>query len=186
MNLFENFDTTELTLRNPPANDSLQTYKELQELNTIKPDKNFVVEKDDIIESFKKINEEAGFDFPKKDITKLQNDSSSVIKGLKNYFNRPRPKELAKSLGVNMENIELKSMKTPSYPSGHSAQSKLIANVLSDTYPELRFQYQKEADDISDSRNIGRAHYKSDSLFGKEIGDRMYRYLKNTGYALSK
>ena len=99
---------------------------------------------------------------------------------------RPRPKELAKSLGVNMENVELKSMKTPSYPSGHSAQYKLIANVLSDTYPELRFQYQKEADDISDSRNIGRAHYKSDSLFGKEIGDRMYRYLKNSGYALSK
>ena len=65
------------------------------------------------------------------------------------------------------------------YP--HSAQSKLIANVLSDTYPELRFQYQKEADDISDSRNIGRAHYKSDSLFIL-----IYTVLKHRFYHLVK
>ena len=32
MNLFEDFDTTQLSLRRPPANDSLQTFKELQEL----------------------------------------------------------------------------------------------------------------------------------------------------------
>ncbi len=83
-----------------------------------------------------------------------------------------------------MENVELKSMKTPSYPSGHSAQSKLFANILSDKFPELRFQYQKEADEISDSRNIGKAHYMSDSNFGKELGDRMYRHLKQKGYAV--
>jgi len=184
MNLFKDFDTSSLTLHKPPANDSLQTFKELQELKNLKTDKNFVIEKDDMIKSFKNINDEAGLDFPTKEITKLQNDSSEVIKSLKNYFNRPRPKELANSLGIKMENVELKSMKTPSYPSGHSAQSKLFANVLSDKFPELRFQYQKEADEISDSRNIGKAHYMSDSNFGKELGDRMYRHLKQKGYAV--
>ena len=83
-----------------------------------------------------------------------------------------------------MENVELKSMKTPSYPSGHSAQSKLIAKVLTDKYPQLREQYNKEAEDISNSRNIGRAHYRSDSKFGQEVGERMYEYLKNNKYAL--
>lgn len=83
-----------------------------------------------------------------------------------------------------MENVDLPSMKTPSYPSGHSAQSKLIANVLSDKYPELRDKYQNEANQISDSRNVGRAHFKSDSTFGKEVGDKLYEHLKEKNYGV--
>ena len=184
MNLFENFDVTDLTFRKPPADNSLTTFKELQELNNLKLDKNFVVEKDNIIDNFEKINSAAGVNFPKNEINRLQNDSSKVIKDLKNYFNRPRPKELANTLGVSMENVNLKSMKTPSYPSGHSAQSKLIARVLGDKYPQLKQEYNKEAENISNSRNVGRAHYKSDSKFGQEVGERMYEYLKNNKYAI--
>ena len=185
MNLFNDFDSTELTFRQPPANDSLTTYKELQELDRLVMDEDIVKGKDDIIGNFEKINIAAGYDFPKQEVTKLQDDSSEIIKGLKNYFNRPRPKEMAQRLGMSMKNIELPSMKTPSYPSGHSAQSKLIANVLSDKYPQLRQEYQKEAQAISDSRNIGRAHYRSDSKFGIEVGDKLYEHLKRNGYALS-
>ena len=184
MNLFEDFDTTQLSLRRPPANDSLQTFKELQELGTLNVDPNFVQDKDDIIGSFENINKTSGLPFPKNEISKLQDDSSVVIKQLKNYFNRPRPKDIAKQLGVSMENVDLPSMKTPSYPSGHSAQSKLIANVLSDKYPELRDKYQNEANQISDSRNVGRAHFKSDSTFGKELGDKLYEHLKEKNYGV--
>ena len=87
-------------------------------------------------------------------------------------------------MGMKLDNVQLNSMKTPSYPSGHSAQSKLIANVLSDKYPELKEQYQNEAKQISDSRNVGRAHYKSDSTFGTRIGDDMYNYLKQNNYGV--
>ena len=82
MNLFENFDVTDLTFRKPPADNSLTTFKELQELNNLKLDKDFVVQKDNIIDNFEKINSAAGLDFPKNEITKLQNDSTSVIKNL--------------------------------------------------------------------------------------------------------
>ena len=99
-------------------------------------------------------------------------------------FNRPRPKEIANQLGVKMDNVELPSMKTASYPSGHSAQSRLIAKLLSEKNPELKNQYQKEANEIRDSRNIGRAHFKSDSTFGKEVGDKLYQYLKEKNYAI--
>ena len=87
-------------------------------------------------------------------------------------------------MGMKLDNVQLNSMKSPSYPSGHSAQSKLIANVLSDKYPELKEQYQDEAKKISDSRNVGRAHYKSDSTFGTRIGDDMYNYLKQNNYGV--
>tara|TARA_R100000654_G_scaffold8847_1_gene20541 strand:- start:698 stop:1252 length:555 start_codon:yes stop_codon:yes gene_type:complete len=184
MNLFKDFDTSQLINRTPPTNNSLQTFKELKQLKSMRIDKDFVVEKDNIIKNFEKINKKFGLNFPNKKITKLQNDSSKIIKILKNYFNRPRPKEIAAHLGIKIKNTDLKSMKTPSYPSGHSAQSKLIANVLSDKFPQLKYHYQKEADDISDSRNIGRAHFQSDSSFGKELGDRLYMHLKHKGYVL--
>ena len=56
MNLFDDFDTTQLALRRPPANDSLQTFKELQELNNLNVDRNVVEDKDDIVGNFEKIN----------------------------------------------------------------------------------------------------------------------------------
>ena len=70
-------------------------------------------------------------------------------------------------------------MKTPSYPSGHSTQGYLPAEVLKDKYPEKSKELDKKAKDISDSRNIAKAHYKSDSKLGKQLGLEMYKYLKD-------
>jgi hypothetical protein len=36
----------------------------------------------------------------------------------------------------------------------------------------------KEGKDISYSRNIGRAHYPSDSKVGESLGNRMYNFIK--------
>ena len=41
-------------------------------------------------------------------------------------------------MGFKMEDVELPSMKTPSYPSGHSVQGYLIAMLLGDKYPNSR------------------------------------------------
>ena len=70
-------------------------------------------------------------------------------------------------------------MKTPSYPSGHSTQGYLVAEVLKDKYPNKSKQLDKKAKDISDSRNIARAHYKSDSDMGRKLGLDMAKYLKD-------
>jgi acid phosphatase (class A) len=74
------------------------------------------------------------------------------------------------------------SMKTPSYPSGHSTQGILIAKVLSDLYPELSSEILKKGREISFSRNIGKAHFPSDSKIGQELGTEMYEYLKDSGF----
>ena len=78
-----------------------------------------------------------------------------------------------------MKDIELKTMKTPSYPSGHSVQAYLMALTLGDKYPQKRNKLMKTAKDISDSRRVAHAHYKSDSLFGEQIGKDMYKHIKN-------
>ena len=71
------------------------------------------------------------------------------------------------------------SMKTPSYPSGHSAQGFLIAKVLSDEYPSSTKAFNSLANNISYSRRVAHAHYKSDSNMGKKLGNAMYKHIKN-------
>ena len=156
----------------PPKDNSLKTLSEIQDLNKIPIDKDFIKKNDDISKEFNSIVKD-------KDIDKLINESSNIILKLKKYFNRPRPKELAKQFGINLENVELKSMKTPSYPSGHSAQAYLISEYLKDKYPNKSKELDEKAKDISDSRNVARAHYKSDSDFGKKLGLEMFNFIKN-------
>ena len=106
-------------------------------------------------------------------------DSTGPILKLKKHFNRPRPHVLAKKRNMKLEHVELKSMKTPSYPSGHSAQGALIGEALADMYPKAAARFRKAGKDISDSRNLARAHYKSDSKFGIDLGKEMYKHYKN-------
>jgi membrane-associated phospholipid phosphatase len=69
-------------------------------------------------------------------------------------------------------------MKTPSYPSGHSAQAFLIGYLLSDMFPKYKEQFMKTAKDISYSRNVARCHYRTDSKFGEYLGKEMYNYIR--------
>jgi acid phosphatase (class A) len=171
----KDFDYDKFKKMKPPKDNSLETFKEIQSINKLRQDKDFVKDNDDVYANFVNIvGKEDG-----KQIEELINDSRIIITKLKNYFNRPRPKKLAKNFGIKLEDIELDSMKTPSYPSGHSTQGYLVAEVLKDKYPNKSKQLDKKAKDISDSRNIARAHYKSDSDIGKKLGLDMAKYLKN-------
>ena len=81
-------------------------------------------------------------------------------------------------MNVNMKDIEMASMKTASYPSGHSTQGILIGKVLSDKYPKAKSAFNKTAENISYSRRVARAHYKSDSKLGEKLGKDMYKHIK--------
>ena len=98
---------------------------------------------------------------------------------LKKHFNRPRPKVLAKKMNIKLDDYEMESMKTPSYPSGHSVQGMLIAKVLSDKYPKAKSAFSKTGKNISYSRRVAHAHYKSDSKMGEKLGNSMYNHIKN-------
>ena len=171
--MLKDFDIKKYLDKKPPSDNSFTTMQEIKELNKTPINKNFVKEKDDIKKSFTKIVDKGKF------IQSLIDESAPIILKIKKHHNRPRPKKLAKKLGIKMEDIEMDSMKTPSYPSGHSAQGVLIGMVLSDKYPSKRNKLMKTARDISRSRNIAHAHYKSDSKFGEDIGKDMYNEVKN-------
>ena len=175
--MFENFDYSQFKNMPPPKDGSLKSLSEIKDLQNIPMDKGFVKKRDNIYGSFKELADKKNITLDKKEINNLSDGSASVILKLKKYYNRPRPKEQAKQYGLQLENIELSSMKTPSYPSGHSAQGILIGNYLADKYKDQDFK--KIGNEISDARNVARAHYKSDSDMGEKLGESMYNYITN-------
>ena len=178
--MFKDFNLAPLKKIKPRSDNSFDTRAEIKELTKIPLNKKFVKENDDIEAAFKKTAERNNIkDYDNKIASNLIKQSAPVILKLKDYFNRPRPKVLAKKMNIKMKDIEMDSMKTPSYPSGHSVQGRLIAKVLGDKYPKAKKAFEKTGDDISYSRRVARAHYKSDSKMGEKMGDMMYEHVKN-------
>jgi len=169
--MLKNFNISKFKASKPPKDNSLKTLSEIKKLEKIPIDKSFVKKYDNVKDNFYNIVEDS-------DIEQLLKESIPHIEKIKKYFNRPRPKELAKNFGIKLDNIELESMKTASYPSGHSIQAYLLADYLKQKYPEKSNELNKLADNISDSRKVARAHYDSDSKFGKTIGLEMSKHIK--------
>jgi len=106
-----------------------------------------------------------------KSIGKILAESSILIIKLKYWYNRPRPYQVAEIADIDFEPLDSETAKTPSYPSGHVVQSKLIAEFLSEVYPQYIDEFYALADKISYSRMWGGFHFKSDILFGEKIFD---------------
>ena len=178
--MFKDFDISSFKKMKPPGDNTFDTSQEIKALTKIPLKKEFVKKYDDIEAAFKKTAEEQGVkDYDKKIAAKLIKESAPVILELKKHINRPRPKKLAKKMNIKMKDIEMASMKTPSYPSGHSAQGMLIGLALGDKYPKAKSAFVKTGENISYSRRVAHAHYKSDSKMGEKLGNSMYKHIKN-------
>ena len=174
--MLKDFNIKPFKKKKPPVDSGYTTRTEMNELKKIPLKKEFVKKYDNIEAAFKKTAKEQGVeDYDKNIAAKLIKESAPVILELKKHHNRPRPYELDKKLTA----FKMKSMQTPSYPSGHSVQGVLIGKVLSDKYPRSRKGFMATAKNISYSRRVARAHYKSDSKMGEELGNSMYKHIKN-------
>ena len=172
--MFKDFDIKPFKKKKPPVNSGYTTRTEINELKKIPLKKAFVKKYDNIEAAFKKTAEEQGIkNYDKKIAAKLIKESAPIILELKKYHDRKRPYDLDK----NLKAIVLKSMKTPSYPSGHSVQGILIGSVLKMKYGKSAFM--QTAKNISYSRRVAHAHYKSDSKMGEDLGNSMYKHIKN-------
>ena len=128
---------------------------------------------EDMVSLFNIIIESAGYDNHKALIEKLKTEVKPVIKFHKTYFNAPRPIELAKSVGVELDADDLESARSPSYPSGHSTQAYYIAAHLSKLFPSLQAQFNELANMIAESRVDRGVHFRSDIEAGKLLADQL-------------
>jgi hypothetical protein len=105
-------------------------------------------------------------------VDKLLDETIPLLMKLKFYFQRPRPYQLAEHYKLKLFPFESKSADSPSYPSGHALQSKLICHVLGNHFPEKFDYFERLAKDIEYSRLYMGIHYQSDvdySLYIAEV-----------------
>ena len=134
---------------------------------------------DEIEQIFENICKEHNLTYPKDLVNELIKSSAGIILDLKWKNNRPRPYQLAEYYNEKIGGDVLESMKTPSFPSGHSTQGFLVGKVLQTKLPITTDAFLEAGKRISYSRNIGRAHFPSDSKLGEELGSAMYQHIKH-------
>ena len=178
--ILSEFDYEKYKNMPPYRNESMRTMQELIRLSQLPSDDEFSLQMDKVKDSFKKLCEELDVEFPDKMVRELKNSTSGVILDLKYHFNRPRPYKLAPLLNIELvtNEIEDTTSDSPSYPSGHAAQSTVISNYLAYKNPLVRAKFLKLGRDIGKSRIIAKVHYPSDVSLGQLIGNDIFIYLK--------
>ena len=169
--LFEDF---EISLMPYPENSSKQTIDELKELSLIEVDKDFVKEHDDVDGIFQKKHKELGLEFNRNEAKDLLRQSSKYIMKEKYKYNRPRPYQLAEFYNIDLNGVDLDSMKTPSYPSGHATQGYLLGKFYSDRHPDYRKEFMRLGEDVAESRIVAKAHFPSDKKAGIDLAEKLF------------
>lgn len=172
------FEDISISLQPFPENSSKKTLEEVKYLSNIEEDREFVEEHDKVSKVFGKLHEELGLEFNKDEAKKYNRESAKYIMELKYKYQRPRPHQIADFYGINLNGVDLDSMKTPSYPSGHATQGYLLGMIYSERYPQHRKEFMKLGEDIAESRIIGKAHFPSDKKAGIELAEKLFENRK--------
>lgn len=106
----------------------------------------------------------------------LSKEIVPIIRSLKSFFNRPRPSEYALGLGIGWsgDDSEMKTVDSPSYPSGHTAQAYYIAHNLAAIHPDLSEELFGLAELVAQSRVDRGVHYPSDLDGGRELAKHLF------------
>jgi hypothetical protein len=162
-----------------PNNNGQDVIDEITQLinytNTLSSDeilqKRYKIYDENFEEYFINVMSNAGAD--KDDVTntinEIKKDTYGFIIKLKYHYQRVRPLQLSHILSMRLYPFDSVTTNTPSYPSGHSIQSKLYAEVLGNKYPKFYNKLQELAADIYQSRLAMGIHYPSDCLYGEYV-----------------
>lgn len=163
-----------------PKNSSEATKDELREL--IKLQNNPAQRNEKIVNRYIKYDDELLDTIKKfcKDKLNIQEDelldeaiesTKSLIIKIKYFYQRPRPYQLAQYYKARLFPSTSLSALSPSYPSGHVIQAKVLAIILGNKYPEHNQILEKMAHDIAVSRLFLGLHFQSDNDFGIIVAD---------------
>jgi len=108
-----------------------------------------------------------------KTIESIQEDINPLLIKLKYYFQRPRPFQLAEYYKLKLFPYSSITANSPSFPSGHSYQARIITEVIGNLYPQTYALMQKIFDDICYSRLYLGLHFQSDIDVGIFCADKV-------------
>ncbi len=174
-------------LPNPPANNSPEVRQELikmqKEIKKIKNNnelENMVKQIDfDADWTLKKVAKKNSITYPQKMLDKLWRDVISPIQmQLKWKYNRPRPYQLGKKLGINIDHIETRTHHSPAYPSGHAIHAYFSAFLLESMFPKVD-GWMKAAKEVPKDRIYQGVHFPRDGDAAIYIAKKIWDNIKD-------
>ena len=172
------FEDISISLQPFPENTSKKTLEEVRYLAEIEEDGEFVKEHDKVAKVFGKLHKDLELEYNQDEAKKYLRESAKYIMELKYKHQRPRPYQIAKFYNIDLNGVDLDSMKTPSYPSGHATQGHLLGMIYSERYPQHRKEFMKLGEDVAESRINGKAHYPSDKKAGIHLAEKLFENKK--------
>lgn len=110
-----------------------------------------------------------GLDVSKEQILKWVEDIDPIIFYLKDKFNRPRPYQLAKELGIDLHPITATDANSAAYPSGHTLDFLVTLYHFGKMKPEAAEEIDEFYHNIKRVRELSGLHYPSDRKVSEYI-----------------
>ena len=180
MQFFTHDVAEQITLPSPPTDDKAEIVKLKKMMNARTPeDEQSVKDHDEVpFYAIKVYCEKNKLIFHKDEFNDIIEQSIPIILHFKDRFDRKRPKDVDDSI----ETLNSKTNKTPSYPSGHSAQSMLVAKYVIGKFPKHKKGLLEAAKEGGIGRVLAGFHYLSDHVAGKLLGEKMYLVMNKDDY----
>lgn len=117
--------------------------------------------------------------YSQEEIDKINVAGSTISRHYKNLHQRARPWQMSEKMNMNINVMERPSdsMNTPAYPSGHSLQSRLVAEYYAEKYPDHKEELIKAADECGVGRVMAGWHYPSDHKHGVKLAKETFPIL---------
>jgi len=122
--------------------------------------------------------QEHGLMFHDNEFEDIVDQSVPIIMHFKNKFDRRRPFVVDMNLNI----LPSSTNDTPSYPSGHSTQSRLIARYVAGKFPEHEAELIKKGNECGYGRVQAGFHYPSDNEIGNLLGEKLYFMMNKANY----
>lgn len=112
-----------------------------------------------------------------KVLNAANDDLMTTVFYFKCKFNAGRPSAYLPELAPMFARPDPLYPGHPSYPSGHAAQSRMVALVYGHLFPALKDPLIKLANDVAFNREVAGVHFHSDSLAGQALAERVFELL---------
>ena len=110
-------------------------------------------------------------------IEMLEDQCRPIVRHYKNFYNRPRPYQVAEKLGIPFERFKTNTSKTQAYQSGHTVQPFVVAQYFARLYPQHRAGLINGAKICGYGRVIAGLHYPSDYDAGVKLAEGLDDFL---------
>ena len=170
----------DITIPAPPKDDigEAAEVKRLITNRTAEQDKSIADHDEVPFYAIKKYCDDNKMVFHKDEFKDIIYQATDTINYFKDKFDRKRPIEIDKTLDTSPS----KTNKTPSYPSGHAAQSRLVARYVGGKFPEHEANLIEAGNECGYGRVLAGFHYPSDYESGNLLGEKMYTLMNKGNY----